>query len=174
MQYLDISVGFFRSLKGLTSSVLSHKTGLQRARRERNTMWSKGGGGGGRGDCGKRKEQRVREGGGQRGKARIDHPPGVMDSAISGSGQRRRGESDFCFSKSWWMRASGGRPASKARHMMDCCVSRREIEGEERWGKRREDKRVKSGMERAGGDRGHQGKCKEEDKWDGGGVGERF
>jgi len=37
---------------------------------------------------------------GQRGRARIDHPPGVMDSAISGSGQWRRGESDFCFSKS--------------------------------------------------------------------------
>lgn len=37
---------------------------------------------------------------GQRGRARIDHPPGVMDSAISGSGQRRREESDFCFSKS--------------------------------------------------------------------------
>ncbi len=32
--------------------------------------------------------------------AHIDHPPGVMDSAISGSGQRRRGENDFCFSKS--------------------------------------------------------------------------
>ena len=44
---------------------------------------------------GGRKEQE-----GQRGRAGIDHPPGVMDSAISGSGQRRRGESDFCFSKS--------------------------------------------------------------------------
>lgn len=30
----------------------------------------------------------------------IDLPPGVMDSAISGSGRRRREESDFCFSKS--------------------------------------------------------------------------
>ena len=40
-------------------------------------------------------------GGGGRGEGvGIDHPPGVMDSAISGSGQRRRGESDFCFSKS--------------------------------------------------------------------------
>lgn len=68
----------------------------------------------------------------QRGRASIDHLPGVMDSAISGSGQRRRGESDFCFSKSWWMKASGGRPACRARHMMDCCVSRREIEGEQR------------------------------------------
>lgn len=28
----------------------------------------------------------------------IDHPPGVMDSAISGSGQRRGEESDLCFS----------------------------------------------------------------------------
>lgn len=37
---------------------------------------------------------------GQRGRACIDHLPGVMDSAISGSGQRRRGVSDFCFSKS--------------------------------------------------------------------------
>lgn len=45
---------------------------------------------------------RVRGAGGreQRGRARIDHPPGVMDSAISGSGQRRRGVSDFCFSMS--------------------------------------------------------------------------
>lgn len=45
---------------------------------------------------------RVRGAGGreQRGRARIDHLPGVMDSAISGSGQRRRGVSDFCFSKS--------------------------------------------------------------------------
>lgn len=34
------------------------------------------------------------EGGG----AGIDHPPGVMDSAISGSGQRRGEESDLCFS----------------------------------------------------------------------------
>lgn len=33
------------------------------------------------------------------GGARIDHPPGVMDSAISGSGQRRREESDLCFSE---------------------------------------------------------------------------
>lgn len=32
------------------------------------------------------------------GRARIDHPPGVMDSAISGSGQRRREGSDLCFS----------------------------------------------------------------------------
>lgn len=36
----------------------------------------------------------------QRGRARIDLPPGVMDSAISGSGQWRREESDFSFSKS--------------------------------------------------------------------------
>lgn len=35
------------------------------------------------------------------GRACIDHLPGVMDSAISGSGQRRREErSDFSFSKS--------------------------------------------------------------------------
>lgn len=58
----------------------------------------KAGGGGGGGRCGGRKEQEVREE--QRGRAHIDHLPGVMDSAISGSGQRRRGESDFCFSKS--------------------------------------------------------------------------
>lgn len=45
---------------------------------------SKGGGEGGRG---------------REGRASIDHPPGVMDSAISGSGQRRRGESDLCFSE---------------------------------------------------------------------------
>lgn len=45
-----------------------------------------------------KEEQGVREG--QRGRACIDHPPGVMDSAISGSGQRRKEESDFCFSKS--------------------------------------------------------------------------
>lgn len=32
------------------------------------------------------------------GRAGIDHPPGVMDSAISGSGQRRGEESDLCFS----------------------------------------------------------------------------
>lgn len=40
------------------------------------------------------------QGWGGRVGARIDLPPGVMDSAISGSGRRRREESDFCFSKS--------------------------------------------------------------------------
>lgn len=59
------------------------------------------------------KEQRRRRGGkgkqGREGGRRevggvggsgIDLPPGVMDGAISGSGRRRREESDFCFSTS--------------------------------------------------------------------------
>lgn len=33
------------------------------------------------------------------GGARIDHPPGVMDGPISGSGQRRREEGDLRFSE---------------------------------------------------------------------------
>lgn len=47
--------------------------------------------------------ERVRERelktGRRRGRAGIDHVPGVMDRAISGRSQWRREESDFCFSK---------------------------------------------------------------------------
>lgn len=55
--------------------------------------------GGEGGDVVKEKSGGVQGWGGRVG-ARIDLPPGVMDSAISGSGRRRREESDFCFSKS--------------------------------------------------------------------------
>lgn len=61
------------------------------------------------------------------------------------------------------MRASEGGPASRAQHMMDCCVRQREIEREKRGegngGKTRafyrRQKKRKSG--------GEKGKCKGED-----------
>lgn len=151
------------NLKGLRSSVFSHKLAesqmlkkcnVKEEEEEVEMWWEKGAG---------------VEGGaeGQRGRARIDHPPGVMDSAISGSGQRRREESDFCFSKSWWMRPSKGgqcpEPSTWWTVVSDGekLKEKREVRG---W---REDK---SFLQRAGGrectkgwgvrDKGHQGKCK--------------
>lgn len=73
-------VPHFRCLKGLTGLVFSHKPRRQSAIREKKSTpewrrWSQGNEGGERGE------------GSREGRARIDLPPGVMDSAISGSGQ---------------------------------------------------------------------------------------
>lgn len=98
----------------LTGPLLLHRRMKEvHKKKKKNYTWD-GGTGGGKRRCGGRGAEGRR--GGQRGRARIDHPPGVMDSAISGSGQRRRGESDFCFSKSWWMGVSEGgrRPEASA------------------------------------------------------------
>lgn len=75
-----------------TRQVCAHRAGPQKKTDVREIGCK--GGGNWRGGNVERKEQ------GGEGRARIDHLPRVMDGAISGSGQRRRGESDFCFSTS--------------------------------------------------------------------------